>query len=91
LGSTFSCAQTIRLRCERTGEISGEVCCHTGTNRALAIGCAIKQDHAIAFVTYRAVTADGVELRSLDNRLTLVLEQKGRRVDDRSRAHLRAG
>ena len=30
-----------------------------------------------AFVTFKAVTADGTELRSLDNRLTVTLRQKG--------------
>jgi ketosteroid isomerase-like protein len=38
----------------------------------------VAQDLAVvhAFVTYKAVTADGVDLRSLDNRLTATLRQK---------------
>ncbi|SDG91540.1 YybH family protein [Paraburkholderia phenazinium] len=39
----------------------------------------VTQDLAVlhAFVTYKAVSADGVELRSLDNRLTVTLARKG--------------
>ncbi|MGA3249105.1 MAG: nuclear transport factor 2 family protein [Paraburkholderia sp.] len=39
----------------------------------------VAQDLAVvhAFVTYKAVTADGVELRSLDNRLTAILTPRG--------------
>ncbi|QCP53000.1 DUF4440 domain-containing protein [Trinickia violacea] len=39
----------------------------------------VAQDLAVvhAFVTYKAVTAEGVELRSLDNRLTVTLRLKG--------------
>jgi ketosteroid isomerase-like protein len=39
----------------------------------------VTQDLAVVhtFVTYKAVTADGVDLRSLDNRLTAVLRQRG--------------
>jgi ketosteroid isomerase-like protein len=39
----------------------------------------VAQDLAVvhAFVTYQAVTADGVALRSLDNRLTMTLRQRG--------------
>jgi uncharacterized protein (TIGR02246 family) len=38
----------------------------------------VGQDLAVvhAFVTYKAITADGVELRSMDNRLTVTLRQK---------------
>lgn len=39
----------------------------------------VTQDLAVvhAFVTYRAINTDGVELRSLDNRLTATLKRKG--------------
>jgi ketosteroid isomerase-like protein len=39
----------------------------------------VAQDLAVAhaFVTYKAVTADGVDLRSMNNRLTVTLRQKG--------------
>lgn len=39
----------------------------------------VAQDLAVvhAFVTYKAITADGVELRSMDNRLTMTLGQRG--------------
>jgi ketosteroid isomerase-like protein len=39
----------------------------------------VTQDLAVVhlFVTYKAVTADGVALRSLDNRLTAILRQRG--------------
>jgi ketosteroid isomerase-like protein len=39
----------------------------------------VAQDLAVvhAFVTYKAVTADGVDLRSLDNRLTVTLRRQG--------------
>ncbi len=39
----------------------------------------VTQDLAVihAFVTYKAVTADGADLRSLDNRLTAILKRRG--------------
>lgn len=39
----------------------------------------VMQDLAVVhtFVTYTAVTAEGVEVRSLDNRLTAILRQRG--------------
>lgn len=39
----------------------------------------VTQDLAVvhAFVTYRAINTDGVDLRSLDNRLTATLRRKG--------------
>ena len=39
----------------------------------------VAQDLAVvhAFVTYKALTADGVALRSMDNRMTMTLRQKG--------------
>lgn len=39
----------------------------------------VTQDLAVAhaFVTYKAVSADGVDLRSMNNRLTVTLRQKG--------------
>ncbi|MEW9583878.1 nuclear transport factor 2 family protein [Paraburkholderia sp. DGU8] len=39
----------------------------------------VTEDLAVvhAFATYRAVNTDGVELRSLDNRLTATLRRKG--------------
>lgn len=39
----------------------------------------VAQDLAVvhAFVTYKAVTADGADVRSLDNRLTAILRPRG--------------
>jgi ketosteroid isomerase-like protein len=39
----------------------------------------VAQDLAVVhtFVTYKAVSADGVDLRSLDNRMSLTLRRKG--------------
>jgi ketosteroid isomerase-like protein len=54
-----------------------------GTERVIVdfsdVQTIVTQDLAVvhAFVTYKAVTTDGVDLRSLDNRLTVTLRQTG--------------
>ena len=42
---------------------------------AATVSCGLAVGHA--FVAYRAVAADGAELRSLSNRLTLVMRRQG--------------
>ena len=54
-----------------------------GTERVVVdfsdVQTVLAQDLAVihAFVTYKAITVDGVELRSMDNRLTMTLRKTG--------------